>query len=435
MYNRNMKTWFAFGKTGLDLELPEGFCYQVLEARSAVPLADPAAAIERALDTPVAGPPLKQLATGKRSAAISVCDITRPAPNREVLPPLLARLEGAGIARGRITILIATGLHRPATEAEIGEICGAGVAGKYRVINHRARQLAEHRYLGDTASGTPVFIDERFLSADLHITLGFIEPHLMLGFSGGRKLIAPGLAAEQTIKVLHSSKFMRDSRAVEGSIEGNPLHRELLEIARMARHDFLVDAALARGTGQRPIAAVFAGEPVAAHRQGVKFVSQVMLETLEEPVDAIITTSAGYPLDLTFYQAVKGITAASHVVKPGGKILLLAECAEGPGGAEFSEMLAKHPSDRGFMDEIAGAAVVVDQWQLEKLALVTGKAEVLYYVPGLPRQYYASLWGKAYATPEAAIGALTSSLPPNAHIALIPEGPYVLAQVRQAVTR
>ena len=442
-----MKTWVAFGRNGLGLELPEGFRYQVLEARSAVPLADPAAAIEEALDHPIAGPPLQQLASGKRSAAISVCDITRPAPNRKVLPPLLARLEKAGMARERITILIATGLHRPATEAEIEEICGERVAGKYRVVNHHARQLAEHNYLGDTASGTPVFIDERFISADLHITLGFIEPHLMLGFSGGRKLIAPGLAGEETIKVLHSSKFMRDSRAVEGSVEENPLHRELLEIARTARHDFLVDVALGRsapidsavvarrskGTGQRPIAALFAGEPVAAHRRGMEFVSQVMLETLDEPADAVITSAAGYPLDLTFYQAVKGITAASHIVKQGGKILLLAECAQGPGGPEFTQMLAQHPNDRAFMDEIAGAAVVVYQWQLEKLALVTGKAEVLFYVPGLPRQYYSSLWGKAYTTPAAAVSALTSFLPPNARIALIPEGPYVLAKVRQAV--
>jgi nickel-dependent lactate racemase len=133
-------------------------------------------------------------------------------------------------------------------------------------------------------------------------------------------------------------------------------------------------------------------------------------------------------LDLTFYQAIKGITAASHIVKPGGKILLLAECAEGPGGAEFSQMLAEHPTDRGFMDDIARAAVAVDQWQLEKLALVTAKAEVLYYVPGLPRAYHASLWGRAHATAEAAINALTSSLSPGARIALIPEGPYVLAQ-------
>jgi nickel-dependent lactate racemase len=427
-----MESWFAFGKTGLVLKVPERFHYQVLEARSAVPLADPAAAIERELDNPQAGPPLRQLASGNRSAAISVCDITRPAPNRGVLPPLLARLEAAGIPRHGITILIATGLHRPATEAEIREICGEWVAEKYRVVNHNARQLAEHRYLGNTASGTPAFIDERFLSADLHITLGFIEPHLMLGFSGGRKLIAPGLAAEETIKVLHSPKFMRDPRTVEGSIEENPLHRELLEIARMARHDFLVDVALARGTGQRPIAAVFAGEPVAAHRKGVEFVSQVMLKVLDEPVDAVITTAAGYPLDLTFYQAVKGITAASHIVKQGGRILLLAECAEGPGGAEFSQMLGRHPSDRDFMDEIARAPVIVDQWQLDKLAIVTAKAGVLYYVPGLPREHHASLWGRAYTTAEAAIDAVTSSLPPSARIALIPEGPYVLAQVRSS---
>jgi nickel-dependent lactate racemase len=423
-----MKTWFAFGKNGLSLELPEGFRYQVLEARSAVPLADAAAAIDDALDHPVAGPPIKELAAGKKSAVISVCDITRPAPNREVLPPLLARLEAAGIGRECVTILIATGLHRPASEAEVMEICGQQVAANYRVVSHRARQLAEHRFLGETASGTPVFIDERFVSAGLHITLGFIEPHLMLGFSGGRKLIAPGLAGEETIKVLHSPKFMRDGRGVEGSIADNPLHRELLEIARMARHDFLVDAALARGNGQRPIAALFAGEPVAAHRQGVRFVSQVMLETLDEPADAVITTSAGYPLDLTFYQAIKGITAASHIVKPGGKILLLAECAEGVGGPEFAQLLASHASDRAFMNEIAGTPVVVDQWQLEKLALVTSKADVLFYVPGLPRQYYASLWGKAHDTPEAAIHALTSSLPHGAHIAAIPEGPYVLAR-------
>jgi nickel-dependent lactate racemase len=430
-----MKTWFAFGKTGLDLELPEGFYYQTLEARSAVALEDAAGAIARALDEPAAGPPLRELAKGKKSAAISVCDITRPAPNRMVLPAVLARLEAAGMARQEITILIATGLHRPATEAEIREICGEAVAAHYRVLNHHARELGEHRYLGETASGTPVFIDERFVSAELHITLGFVEPHLMLGFSGGRKLIAPGLAADRTIQVLHSPKFMRDPRAVEGSVEDNPLHRELLEIARLARHDFLLDTALARGTGQRPIAAVFAGEPEAAHRQGMEFVSRVMLETLDAPVDAVITTSAGYPLDLTFYQAIKGITAASHIVKRGGKILLLAECAEGAGGAEFSEMLVQHASDRGFMKAIAKAPVVVDQWQLEKLALVTAKAEVLFYVPGLPRHYHASLWGKACATPEAAVGALTSALPRGARIAVIPEGPYVLARVGETVGR
>jgi len=296
------------------------------------------------------------------------------------------------------------------------------------VLNHHARELSEHRSLGKTSAGTPVYIDGRFISAGLHITLGFIEPHLMLGYSGGRKLIAPGLAAQETIKVLHSSSFMRDPRAAEGSIEANPLHRELLEIARMARHDFLVDAALGRGTPRRPIAAVFAGDPVAAHRQGVEFVSRVMLETLDQPVDAVITTAAGYPLDLTFYQAVKGITAASHIVKPGGKILLLAACQEGVGGPEFAHMLAEGLPDHVFMKKIEGAPVTVDQWQLEKLALVTSRAEVLYYVPGLPREFHAALWGKVCASAEEAVRTLTGTLERNARIAVIPEGPYVLAQ-------
>ena len=328
--------------------------------------------------------------------------------------------------------MIATGLHRPSTGAEIHEICGAAVAERYRVVNHNARNLDEHRHLGTTASGTPVYIDERFVSADLHITLGFIEPHLMLGFSGARKLIAPGLAAQETIKVLHSPKFMRDARAVEGSIDENPLHRELLEIARMARHDFMVDVALGRGApGTRPICGVFAGDPVAAHRRGVEFVSEAMLETLEEPVDAVITTSAGYPLDLTFYQSIKGITAAAHVVKPDGRILLMAACDEGAGAPEFSRMLRENPSDREFLRRTAEGPVTIDQWQLEKLALVTAKASVLFYVPGLPREYHASLWGRAYSTAAEAIEALTSGLPPDARIAVIPEGPYVLAKVNR----
>ena len=264
---------------------------------------------------------------------------------------MLRRLEAAGIPRDGVTILIATGLHRPATDEEIREICGPEIAAGYRVVNHDARDLASHRHLGSTASGTPVYIDERFIAADLHITLGFIEPHLMLGYSGGRKLVAPGLAAQETIKVLHSPKFMRDVRAVEGSIEDNPLHRELLEISRMARHDFLLDVALAR---DRSIAGVFAGNPEQAHRAGVEFVSRVMLETLDEPADAAITTSAGYPLDLTYYQAIKGVTAASHIVKPGGSILLAAACPEGAGAPEFCRMLGEGITDAEFLDRIAG---------------------------------------------------------------------------------
>src|SRR3954451_5472097 len=408
-----MQVDLAFAESGITADLPEGFRYCILEERTAKPLADWRAALEMALDEPIGTRPLQDLARGKRSAAISVCDITRPAPNEKVLPPLLRRLEAAGIPRNGITILIATGLHRAASDEEIKKICGDEIASKYRIVNHDARDLSAHRDLGSTRSGTPVYIDERFIGADLHISLGFIEPHLMLGFSGGRKLIAPGLAAQETIKVLHSPKFMRDVRTVEGSIEDNPLHRELLEISRIARHDFLLDVALTR---DRAIAGVYAGNPETAHRAGVEFVSHVMLETLEEPVDAAITTSAGYPLDLTYYQAIKGVTAAAHIVKPGGTILLAAACQEGAGAPEFRRMLRAGLSDAEFLDRIAGAPVDVDQWQLEKLALVTTQRKLLWHVPGVPAEYPSGLWGRSSPTIDGAIDALSASLPPGAKV-------------------
>jgi len=426
-----MQAHLAFGKTGIDIDLPPGFRYRVLEIRTAQPLPDPQRSIESALDNPIGSPPLAELARGKRTASISVCDITRPAPNRSTLPLVLHRLEQGGIGRDDITILIATGLHRGATQSEIQQICGEQVASAYRAVNHNARALAEHRHLGSTARGTPVYIDERFIASDLHISLGLIEPHLMLGYSGGRKLIAPGLAAQETIKVLHSPKFMRDPEAIEGSIASNPLHRELLEIARMARHDFALEAVLAR---DRSIAAVFAGQPEQAHQRGVEFVSSTTLETLDGPVDVAITSAAGHPLDLTFYQTIKGVTAASHIVKEGGRILVVGECSEGSGAPEFTRMIEEGKSDAEFLDGIATAPVVVDQWQLEKLALVTARQQIFYFVPGLPEKYRAKLWGTSCSSIQAAVEKVTSGLAAGATIAIIPEGPYVLAKVAQATT-
>jgi nickel-dependent lactate racemase len=419
-----MRVDLAFGRTGITAELPEGFRYRVLEARSARPLPDWERHLDAGLDAPIGSAPLGELARGKRTAAISVCDITRPAPNSKTLPFVLRRLHDAGMRVEDITILIATGLHRAATEAEIRQICGEHIASSYRVCNHDARDLTAHRHLGQTGSGTPVYIDKRFLDADLHLTLGFIEPHLMLGFSGGRKLVAPGLAAQETIKVLHSPKFMRDRRAVEGSTTDNPLHQELLEIARMARQDFILDVALAR---DRSIAGVFAGHPEQAHACGVAFVAKALAEILDEPVDAAITSAAGHPLDLTFYQTIKGITAASHIVKPGGRILVVGACEEGAGAPEFRQMLLEGKSDREFLDQIADGPVTVDQWQLEKLALVTVQQQLAYYVPGLSAEYHPKLWGCSFDNLQTAIEKLTSGLAADARIAVIPEGPYVLA--------
>lgn len=419
-----MKSHFAFGKNGLDVVLPEGFRYQVIRSRSASALSDPQAALDSALDNPIGCQPLSALAAGKNSAAISVCDITRPAPNAVTLPPLLHRLHQAGISADAITILVATGLHRPATKDEVERIVGPHIAASYRVVNHDARALHQHRHLGSTYRGTPVYIDERFISADLHITLGFIEQHLMLGFSGGRKLIAPGLAAQETIKVIHSPAFIREPRATEGSVTRNPLHAELIEIAAMARHDFMLDVTL---TQARDISAVFAGDPRAAHAAGVEFINASSLVSLPEAFDAVVTSAAGYPLDLTFYQSVKGITAAQHIVKPGGGILILAECAEGIGSPEFAQKLGTYSGHKSFLNEIRNTPVEIDQWQLEKLALTGLNHKLVFYAPGVMQSQLGILGAQAFNDVNEAIACLLSGIPTGARIALVPEGPYTFA--------
>ncbi len=421
-----MQTEFAFGKKGLTVTLPGGPRYRLILSRSGGPVANPVGAIEAALDAPIGRPPLAELAAGRRSAAISVCDITRPAPNRVTLPPLLERLHRAGIPKDAVTILIATGLHREATRDELDTILGPEIAAGYRIGNHDARDRAAHRWLGRTQRGTPVLVDERFMAADLHITLGFIEQHLMLGFSGGRKLVAPGVAGEETIRTIHSPRFMREPAATEGSIDGNPLHAELLEIAAMAGHDFILDVTMTR---EREISGVFAGCPVEAHAAGVRFLREHSMQRLPDAADAVITSAAGYPLDLTFYQTIKGITAAEHIVKPGGRILLLGECAEGIGSPEFSEKLRGYAGPESYLRAIADSPVVPDQWQLEKLALTERDHKVFFYTPGAPKEKLGSLADRSYPSAEAAIAALLAGLPKDACVALIPEGPYAYARV------
>ena len=421
-----MKVKLAFGREGAEVEIPAHVHANVLEPKFAVAVPSPDAALAEALRQPIGSPALSDLARGKKTAAISICDITRPAPNRVVLPHVLATLEQAGIPRSGITILIATGLHRAATEQELHTIVGPDILARYTIASHDARDAASHSDLGTTRSGTRVLIDRRFVESDLHISLGFIEPHLMLGFSGGRKLVAPGLAGEETIKRLHSPFFMRDPKVVEGSYPDNPLHHELLEIARLARQDFIIDVAL---THARQIAQVFAGDPVAAHAKGVEFVRATTLASLPEPVDAVITTSAGYPLDLTYYQSVKGVTAASHIVKPGGTILLAAACQEGLGSPEFTTFVRRFSDPDACLAAMAREPVVIDQWQLEKLALVRRKAQVYFCTPGIPVEDRRYLWGPTFAEPQQAVDSLCRELPRDARVAVIPEGPYVFSQI------
>ncbi|HMC65544.1 MAG TPA: nickel-dependent lactate racemase, partial [Gemmataceae bacterium] len=256
-----MRVTLDYGRTGLDVELPDDRVVGPLAIRPAAPLANPQAAIAEALARPIGTPPLADLAHGRKNACILVCDITRPVPNKLILPPLLRTLEQQGMARKDILILIATGLHRPNEGAELEEMLGPEIIADYRIENHHGKVLEEHDYLGETPNGVPVWLDRRYLRADLKITTGLIEPHLMAGYSGGRKVICPGIAALETVKVWHGPRFLEHPKADCGILDGNPVHEENTRIAFMAGCDFIVNVCL---DGQRRVTWAGAGDMIKA---------------------------------------------------------------------------------------------------------------------------------------------------------------------------
>ena len=424
-----MKIRLAYGKQGLDVEVPDRNLAKVLTLGTIPALPNAPASIEQALRTPIGSAPLAQLARNAKSVCIAVCDITRPVPNKVLLPPMLKILEGNGIERSKITILIATGLHRPSTPAERDLMIGPEIVSQYRVVDHRASILEEQQYLGATRRNTPVFIDKRYVEADLKLTVGFIEPHLMAGFSGGRKLIAPGNAGEETIKTLHSPTFLDDPLCREGSIDHNPLHHELLEIAGMAGHDFMIDVSL---DANRNITGVFAGDPRKAHAAGVQAERGFVRATIDKPADIVITTSAGFPLDLTYYQAIKGMTAALPVLKKGGMLILAAECAEGLGGEKFSAMATRFETANSLDEWIHSNPVEVDQWQLQECIKAVRIADVVVVTRGIQDSQKEKLFVQSASSVEEAIERGLKKLGRDATIAVIPKGPYTLVEVDPA---
>jgi nickel-dependent lactate racemase len=423
-----MRIHLDYGRTGLDVDLADDRVVGPLAIRPAPPLPDPEGAIERVLAQPTGTPPLAEVARGRKNACILVCDITRPVPNRLILPPLLRTLQEQGLRREDILLLVATGLHRPNEGAELEELLGPEIARNYRCENHHGKVLEEHDYLGTTANGVPVWLDSRYIRADLKITTGLIEPHLMAGYSGGRKVICPGIAALETVKVWHGPRFLEHPRADCGFLEGNPVHEENTRIALLAGCDFIVNVCI---DGQRRITWVGAGDMLAAWQEGVRFCEQVVRVGVPEPVDVVVTTSAGYPLDTTWYQAVKGLTGALPIVKQGGTIVLAASLTEGVGSPEFQQVIAENPDLQMFTKRILGKDYfVMDQWQLEELAKVVRRCRVKVVSHGLPAETLRRCHAEPADSVEQAVADSLDEYGSAARVAVIPKGPYVLPFVQ-----
>ena len=424
-----MRVRLDYGNEGLELDVPERA--SILEMSPTPGLQKVSKCMAEAFRQPIGTPPLAALAAGRHNACIVISDITRPVPNPVILPPMLGILEAAGIGRDQITILIGTGLHRPNLGEELALLVGPQIAAEYRVVNHDARDVDGHSYLGQTSMGMPIWADRRYAEADLKIATSLIEPHLMAGFSGGRKAICPGIMGVDTIRVFHGPQILAHPRAAEGIIEGNPVHRQSLEAAQRTGADFTVNVVM---NDRRQVTEIFCGELEKAHDAGVRYLEEEASAYIDEPADIVITSSAGFPLDLTFYQSVKGLTAVAPIVRDGGTILMAARCEEGLGGREFADIVTSGLEPADFLRQLEDPDFFsIDQWQVQKLCSVAEKADVGIFSQGITEFAPSIKMVQHLPDLSAALGQALNLHGPEATIAVVPRGPYVLCRTRGKV--
>jgi lactate racemase len=422
-----MPLTIAYGQGHMEIALPEGASAHVIRKQPMAGLADPRGAIAAAFAAPIGSLPLAELAEGRQSACILICDITRPVPNGLFLRPMIETLVAARIPLSRITILVATGLHRPNEGAELAEVVGdPWVMENVEIVNHFAQNDEDHVDLGVTATrGTPITIDRRFIEADLKIATGLIEPHFMAGWSGGRKVVAPGVAGHRTIRTFHSARFMEDPLAVQCNLVGNPLHEEQLEIVRRIGEIYALNTVL---NDDRELVHVTFGEIIGSHQAAVDFIASTAQVKVGRRFKTVVTSSAGYPLDKNYYQTVKGMVTPIDILEEGGTLIIASACSEGLGSAEFraaQTRLVELGPERFLATLTAKSLADIDEWQTEMQLKPMRVGQVQLYTDGLDAEERRVTAVEIVPSLDAAIAKSIARHGDNV-IAVIPEGPYVV---------
>ncbi|MHC4712155.1 MAG: nickel-dependent lactate racemase family protein [Planctomycetota bacterium] len=416
-----------YGKGTVSFTAPGGVTAEVLKSKGTAALAEPTAAVEAALADPLGTRALRELAHGCKTAVVVISDITRPVPNALILPPLLCEIEAGGVPREGITLLIGTGTHRHAPPDEIRQLVGASTAAKYRVVNHDCRRGnmrvgAVHSPL--TGAAIPVFLDRLYVRADLRVVTGLVEPHIFCGYSGGRKALLPGIAALTSIRRWHGPELIGHPRSTPGTVKGNLAHRLSLEASRLAPPHFALNVTLER---QRKVTGVFGGDPDRMFTAAVSHVESYVRTDPVKPAKVVVTSSAGWPLDATFYQAIKGLVAVLPVLAPGGIAVLAAEISEGIGDAGFTDLIRRTrdlsawsaglPQRRGFR---------MGQWQLQRMSWVRERGGV-FLVSGLSAADTRACFAEAVGNLRDAVARAVEETGAK-RMLVVPEGPYVVTR-------
>ena len=418
-----MNVKLAYGKTGLELSLPDIANIDVIEPKYVDGLANQYQAIKNSLRDPIASKPLKELINPTDRIAIVFSDITRPTPNHIILPAILDELNL--IPDKQITLFNATGTHRPNTIDELRNMLGPEIADRYRIVQNDATDPDSHQMIGTTKTGNDVCIHKEYLKCSVKILTGFIEPHFFAGFSGGPKACMPGIAGIDTIFRNHCAKNMDSRWATWGITYGNPAWEEFLEAVRFAGPAFLLNVAL---NSDKQITAVFAGDVEKAHTNGCEFVKNSAMAPVKSPYDIVIASNSGYPLDLNLYQSVKAMSAAAQVVKKNGNIIVAADCWDGiPDHGGFAELLASAASIEELLETVRSPQLrKQDMWQAHLQALICQKADVYFHGHNLTDEQIENAFLIPCHDIEQTTAMLLDKYGPEASLCVLPQGPMTI---------
>jgi nickel-dependent lactate racemase len=416
-----MNVKLAYGRNGLEVALPEQAQATVISPRFVPGLEDEASALREALRNPIGSRPLRDLVSPDKTVAVIFADITRPQPRERMLPVLLDEI--AAVPIDQVALINGTGTHRANTEQELREMLGDAIVDRYTILQHDSTDEDQMVYLGQTAQDHAIWLNKRYVQADVKILTGFIEPHIFAGYSGGPKAVLPSVAGAEIIMDNHSGQMLSNPKATWGVTHGNPIWEEMLEVARMTEPDFLFNVTLNR---DKQITGVFCGALEPAHEAGVAFVRESAMAPVDEPFDVALTTNSGYPLDINLYQTDKGLSAAAQVVREGGAILTASECWDGiPEHGNYKNLLAGASSPQELLDQVMAPGYrEMDQWQAFLHARLCLHADIHIFADGLSDEQIRLGMLTPSRDIEATLRALVARYGPR--LCVMPEGPMTI---------
>jgi nickel-dependent lactate racemase len=431
-----MRLNLPYGNSSINVELNQGHKAQVLTPHEIPALRYPTHAILEAMENP-AGEGLSSIVGRGTNVTIVISDVTRPVPTSLILPPLIRELGRLGVLDEDIRIVTATGLHRGHTDEERAYLVGQEIFRHFKIIDHDARSSTDLTNLGKTSRGTPITVNNTVLDADVRIVISYVAPHPRAGFSGGRKSIIPGVSGEKSIAAIHRPEWMDDPNCVYGMLEGNPMHKDMVEYARIVGVDFTINAVL---NSQKQLAGVFAGGLDSAFSEAVRHSRKVNVVQTPRQADVAIVTPGGFPFDCNLYQATKAISSVILLPRPlirrGGVVVLVCECSEGLGNANLSAfdilMEAKTPADARRTIYETREQPASGQWGVQTWAALLDYATVIIVSDNLAPEVVRKLHAIPASSVEEALGiaqGLVSNVP---EVIVLPYAPETIVEVRDS---